>query len=126
MINDHLINFNEIIIAERENEINQIEQEIHDINFIFNELNQILQEQNNNIDHIETQIQSTSNNTHQAVIELQQASQYGKWYKGLLFGIGGFFIGGPVFGLVTGIKSSLTITGISLCSGYLSYKIGRF
>jgi len=68
--------FNDAMIQDREEGIKQIESTIIEVNGIFTDLAQIVHEQGFMIDNIESNVESASHNTAEAVVQLRQASKY--------------------------------------------------
>jgi syntaxin 7 len=73
---DDEIEYNEAIIAEREQSIVDIEHKIHEVNEIFRDLSTLVVEQQGFVDNIEANIESAATRTGDAVGELQSASKY--------------------------------------------------
>ncbi|KAI3659816.1 hypothetical protein MP638_002773 [Amoeboaphelidium occidentale] len=73
---DDEIEYNEAIIAEREQSIVDIEHKIHEVNEIFRDLSTLVVEQQGFVDNIEANIESAATRTGDAVGELQSASRY--------------------------------------------------
>lgn len=69
------IQYNETVIAEREEEIREIEQGIHLVNEIFRDLGTLVQEQGNVLDNIESNVSNIAVNTENAHSELRRASK---------------------------------------------------
>lgn len=70
--------FNDAMIQDREEGIKQIESTIIEVNGIFTDLAQIVHEQGFMIDNIESNVESASHNTAEAVVQLRAASKYQK------------------------------------------------
>jgi syntaxin 7 len=70
--------FNDAMIQDREEGIKQIESTIVEVNGIFTDLAQIVHEQGFMIDNIESNVESASHNTAEAVVQLREASKYQK------------------------------------------------
>jgi len=68
--------FTDAMIQDREEGIKQIESTIREVNGIFTDLAQIVHEQGYMIDNIESNVESASHNTAEAVVELRNASKY--------------------------------------------------
>jgi len=68
--------FNDAMIQDREEGIKQIEATITEVGGIFQDLAQIVHEQGFMIDNIESNVESTSHNTAEAVVELRKASKH--------------------------------------------------
>ena len=75
-VDDAQINFNETLIAEREDEIIEIEQGITELNEIFRDLGSIVAEQGTMIDNIESNVSQMHSNVRGASQELTSASKY--------------------------------------------------
>ena len=72
------VEFNEHIIAEREEGIKEIESAILEVNEIFRDLGQLVNEQQGMLDNIESNIESTVVRTNDATKELTQANKHQK------------------------------------------------
>lgn len=72
------VDFQEMLINEREDDIRNIEQGINDINEIFRDLGTMVTEQGVMIESIEGNVQNTLTNTREASRELTQANNYQK------------------------------------------------
>lgn len=72
------VDFQEMLINEREDDIRNIEQGINDINEIFRDLGTMVTEQGVMIESIEGNVANTLTNTREASRELNQASNYQK------------------------------------------------
>lgn len=72
------VDFQEMLINEREDDIRNIEQGINDINEIFRDLGTMVTEQGVMIESIEGNVQNTLTSTREASRELTQASNYQK------------------------------------------------
>jgi len=72
------LEFNDTIIAEREEGIREIESTINEVNTIFRDLAELVNEQGQMIDNIENNISQTVVRTDQANQELVKASKYQK------------------------------------------------
>jgi t-SNARE complex subunit (syntaxin) len=115
------VEFNEGIIQERNEAIEQIYKDVIDINEIFKDLNKLVQEQEEPIYQLETNINSSVKTTESAIKSLKQAEAYhSKWFskrnKFILMSIAGLSINAPVtvfFGIKAGIISGLSTVGIS-------------
>lgn len=115
------VEFNEGIIQERSEEIEQIYKDVIDINEIFKDLNKLVLEQGEPISQLETNIDSVVLTTKAGVEFLKQAEVYhSKWFskrnKFILMSIVGLSINAPVtvfFGIKAGIISGLSTVGIS-------------
>lgn len=68
--------FNDAMIQDREEGIKQIEATITEVGGIFQDLAQIVHEQGFMIDNIESNVESTSHHTAEAVVELRKASKH--------------------------------------------------
>jgi len=68
--------FQDAMIVDREEGIKQIEATITEVGGIFQDLAQIVHEQGFMIDNIESNVESTSTNTAEAVVQLRQASKH--------------------------------------------------
>ena len=75
---DREIEYSEAVIAEREHDIVEIEQAIHEVNEIFRDLGAIVNEQQGMFDNIEANIESTAVRTGDATVELEGARRYQK------------------------------------------------
>ena len=115
------VEYNEMIINEREENINKISNDILMINEIMKDLNKIVCIQSEPINQIEEQINNTLTKTNNSVKLLEQANSYhekSSYRKLKLLGLGlvGIAINTPVtiiFGLKVGLISSLSTIGIS-------------
>lgn len=115
------VEFNEGMIQERNEEIEQIYKDVLDINEIFKDLNKLVLEQEEPICQVETNIVSSVKTTENGVNLLKQAESYqSKWFskknKFILMSIAGLSINAPVaafFGFKAGIISGLSTIGIS-------------
>ena len=115
------VEYNEMIINEREENINKISNDILMINEIMKDLNKIVCIQSEPINQIEEQINNTLTKTNNSVKLLEQANSYHEKssYRKLKFlglGLVGIAINTPVtiiFGLKVGLISSLSTIGIS-------------
>jgi len=124
------IEFNESIIQERNEEIEQIFKDVQDINEIFKDLNKLVSEQSEPIVLLENNIDSTVKNTEKAVEALKIAESYHKsWFskknKVILLSIAGLSINAPVtvlFGIKAGIISGLSTVGLSALSALFTQK----
>ena len=118
------IEFNEAIIQERNEEIEQIFKDVQDINEIFRDLNKLVLEQSEPIIVLEENIDSSVKSTEKGVDALKIAESYHKsWFskrnKFILMGIAGLSINAPVtilFGLKAGVISGLSTIGLSVLS----------
>lgn len=81
LINNDEFLYQQNLIREREEEIQNIEQGVQELNEIFNDLGQIVQEQGQMVDNIETNIYDVSNSTKTASNELKKALNYQKRSK---------------------------------------------
>ena len=72
------VDFQEMLINEREEEIREIEQGISEVNEIFRDLATMVNEQGVMIESIEGNVQSTLGSTRQAADELVSANRYQK------------------------------------------------
>eukprot|EP00050_Salpingoeca_kvevrii_P006085 m.287348 g.287348 ORF g.287348 m.287348 type:complete len:280 (+) comp11757_c0_seq1:59-898(+) len=75
---DEQIDINEALIEEREQGIQAIERDMMEINDIFRDLNTAVVDQGVILDHIESNMFSTSNNVERGTQELTKASHYQK------------------------------------------------
>ncbi|KAI8362637.1 t-SNARE [Blakeslea trispora] len=73
---DHEIEYNELLISERENEILNIEHGITELNEIFRDMSMLVNEQESGIQSIYGNVLSIAQNTRQAADELVTASHY--------------------------------------------------
>ncbi|KNC48566.1 syntaxin [Thecamonas trahens ATCC 50062] len=73
---DSTIEFNEVLIAEREHDIAEIEATISDVNEIFRDLSTLVNEQGEQLHDIEHHIENTVAHTDGAVKELTKADNY--------------------------------------------------
>ncbi|KAJ3302781.1 hypothetical protein HDV03_004598 [Kappamyces sp. JEL0829] len=73
---DHQIELNERIIAEREEDLQGLEQSIAEVNEIFRDLGSLVNEQQYLLDNIETNVNNVNINMEGAAGELRQASSY--------------------------------------------------
>jgi hypothetical protein len=118
------IEFNQNIIEERNEEIQQIHKDILDISDIFKELDKLINEQNKPINQLENQIDETINKTKDGIIQIQKANEYHKsWFskrnKIILMSIAGLSVNIPVtvlFGLKAGAISGISTFGLSAIS----------
>jgi len=120
-VNDDII-FNESIIEERAREIRQIEESVEDVNQIFRDLGEILSYQRPQLESIEDHVKSTVEHTERAAKELEKAYKYSRWGTALTMGLLGAAAGGPL-GVLAGVKSGIALAGISVGTGYTSYKV---
>lgn len=124
------IDFNQNIIEERNEEIEQIYKDILDINEIFKDLNKYVIEQSEPIHQLENDIIETVKKTEDGLIQLQKANEYHKsWIsrrnKLILMSIAGLSINVPItilFGLKAGAISGLSTIGLSAISNLISKK----
>jgi len=72
------LDFNDNIIAEREEGIREIESTINEVNIIFRDLAELVNDQGQMIDNIENNVSQTVVRTDQANQELTKASSYQK------------------------------------------------
>lgn len=72
------VDFQEMLINEREDDIRQIEQGISELNEIFRDLGTMVTEQGHMIESIEGNVQNTLTSTRDASRELVQANKYQK------------------------------------------------
>ncbi len=115
------VEFNEGIIQERNEEIEKIYKDVHDINEIFKDLNKIVLEQGEPIYQLETNINSSAKIVESGVQSLKEADKsHSKWLskrnKFILMSIAGLSINAPLtvfFGVKAGIISGLSTIGIS-------------
>jgi len=115
------VEYNEMIINEREENINKISNDILMINEIMKDLNKIVCIQSEPINQIEEQINDTLIKTNDSVKLLELANSYhekSSYRKLKLLGLSlvGIAINTPVtiiFGLKVGLISSLSIIGVS-------------
>jgi syntaxin 7 len=118
------VEFNEGLIQERKEEIEQIYKDVFEINGIFKDLNNLVLEQGEPIVHIETNIESTAKQTEKSIKLLNDANAYHKsWLskknKFLLMGIAGLSINAPItilFGIKAGLISGASTIGLSAIS----------
>ncbi|ORX61875.1 t-SNARE [Hesseltinella vesiculosa] len=75
---DNEIEYNEVLISEREGEIQGIEQGITELNEIFRDLGMLVNEQDNGIQSIYSNVLNISQNTRQAAEELTVANRHQK------------------------------------------------
>ncbi|KAJ3043802.1 hypothetical protein HDV00_004210 [Rhizophlyctis rosea] len=75
---DNEVEFNEQLIAEREEDLKEIERSILEVNEIFRDLGTLVTEQGHMLDNIEANVQDVTINMENATGELRQAS---KWQK---------------------------------------------
>ncbi|KXS10681.1 t-SNARE [Gonapodya prolifera JEL478] len=75
---DNEIEYNDAIIAEREEDLKQIETSILEVNEIFRDLGTIVHEQQYMLDNIESNVVSVASNVETANVELRTASRYQK------------------------------------------------
>ncbi|TPX64352.1 hypothetical protein SpCBS45565_g05956 [Spizellomyces sp. 'palustris'] len=73
---DNEIEFNEALIAEREEDLKGIEQSIAEVNEIFRDLGTLVHEQQYMLDNIESNVQSVEINMENATGELRTADRY--------------------------------------------------
>ncbi|KAJ1881733.1 hypothetical protein LPJ57_001419 [Coemansia sp. RSA 486] len=73
---DNEIEYNEALISEREEEIQEIEQGIVELNEIFRDIGTMVTEQQSLLDSIETNVQSVSINVLRGAEELDSANEY--------------------------------------------------
>jgi t-SNARE complex subunit (syntaxin) len=72
------VDFQEALILEREEEIQNIEQGVSDLNVLFRQVAQIVTEQGEQLDTIENNVDNTRDDTRGASVELRQAAKYQK------------------------------------------------
>ncbi|KAJ3196978.1 SNAP receptor [Irineochytrium annulatum] len=73
---DNEIDYNEGLIAEREEDIEQIQRSIAEVNEIFRDLSLMVNQQQADLDNIEGNVESTLTNAQEAHGELTTASKY--------------------------------------------------
>jgi len=78
------IEFNESIIAEREESIREIESAVREVNSMFVELAELVMEQGYIIDNIESNISNAAHSTNRAAKELTKAASYQRSYRSRL------------------------------------------
>jgi hypothetical protein len=124
------LEFNQNIIEERNEEIQQIYKDVLDINEIFKDLNQLVISQAEPINQLENQIDETVKNTENGITNLQKANEYHKsWFsrrnKLILMSIAGLSVNVPItilFGLKAGAISGLSTIGLSAITSLFSKK----
>lgn len=122
------LEFNENIIYERNEEIQQIYQDVLDITEIFKDLNKIVHEQSEPIVKLEKQMDSIVDTTKNAVKHLKIANEYQtSWFskrnKIILMSIAGLSINIPItltLGLKAGAISGLSTIGLSAFTSLFS------
>lgn len=122
------IEFDQNIIEERNEEIQQICNDIYAINEIFKDLNKMVESQTEPINQLEEHIDDTLNKTEDGIIQLKQANDYHKsWFskrnKLILLSIAGLSVNIPVtilFGLKAGVISGVSTVGLSAISSIFS------
>jgi syntaxin 7 len=82
---DKEIEYNEVVIADREQSIVEIEHAILEVNEIFRDLGTMVNDQQGMIDNIEANIESTAVRTGDAQLELQTAEKYQKKARNRMF-----------------------------------------
>lgn len=78
---DQEIQFNDMLIKDREDSIREIESTIVEINSLFKDLAQTVTQQQDMIDNIETNLEQAADRTEAGVGELQKASEYQRSYR---------------------------------------------
>jgi t-SNARE complex subunit (syntaxin) len=122
------VEINEIIIRERNEEIEHIVKDVKEINEIFKDLSKLVNEQSEPILTIEKNINNSHIHTEKAVETLKIAETYNnKWFskrnKFILLGVAGLSINAPitvVLGIKAGIISSLSTIGLSAITAIFS------
>lgn len=76
------VDFQEALIAEREEEIRNIEQGVGDLNVLFQQVAQIVTEQGEQLQGIEANVENTHQDTRAADRELRQAARYQRNARG--------------------------------------------
>jgi len=101
---DNQINLQETIIAERDRGIREIQTQIHEVNEIFRDLAVLVADQGNQLEDIESAMNTTVERTEDARRQLSRAQRRqrnsGRWlcFLLVLFAGGMFFIGVALFG----------------------------
>jgi t-SNARE complex subunit (syntaxin) len=113
------IEFNEMLIKERNEEIEQIVKDIDDLHSIFKELNQMVSEQTSPIAQIETNSCSALEKTEKSIELLKSAETYqtkffSKTNKLILATVIGLSISSPI-AIMFGMKAGIGI-GAGLCT----------
>ena len=85
------IEFNESLIAEREQAIVEIEQSIVEVNEIFRDLGTLVTEQQGMLDNIESNIENAAIRSRDAQVELEGAERYQKKSRNRMFCLLGMF-----------------------------------
>jgi len=124
------VEFNENLIQERKEEIEQIYKDIGDINEIFKDLNNLVNMQTKSINEIEENIDITVNKVEDGVENVKKAESYYKLWlnkrnKFLLLSIAGLSINIPVtlaLGLKAGAISGLSTIGFGAITTLFSKK----
>lgn len=117
---------NKMIIKEHDEEIRQIFNDIKEIYEIFTEFNKMVVLQDEKIDNIEMNLETTVNTTKNSVSILEKAKSYynkvlSKKNKLLLIGATGITINAPItllLGLKVGFVTGLTTLGIGAFTSY--------
>eukprot|EP00123_Amoebidium_parasiticum_P009885 comp19764_c2_seq1/m.23646 comp19764_c2_seq1/g.23646 ORF comp19764_c2_seq1/g.23646 comp19764_c2_seq1/m.23646 type:complete len:297 (-) comp19764_c2_seq1:67-957(-) len=81
---DNEVEYNEAIIAEREEGIERIHTEILQVNEIFRDLGTMVSEQGAQLDHIEANLSSTNNTTAKGLQDLTEAQKHQRKARGKL------------------------------------------
>ena len=118
------LEFNQHIIQERHEEIQQIYTDVMNIHEIFTDLDKLVNEHNERINQFENNIDDTVKYTKDSVIQIQKANDYHKsWFSRrnslILMSIAGLAVNVPVtilFGLKAGIVSGISTIGLSTIS----------
>lgn len=124
------LEFNESIIQERNEEIEEIYKEVLEINEIFKDLNKLVHEQSEPINELEKNIDSTVEKTQNGVEQLKKAEIYhnalmSKRNKLILMSLVGLSINIPVtltLGLKAGAISGLSTVGLGAITSLFSNK----
>lgn len=106
----------------RSREISDINKSVQEINDIFMTLSDIIAGQTCRIETFGGHIEETIVSTEGACKELGKSNMYSSWVSALTMGLIGGVVAGPV-GFIVGIESSVVLLGLSVGSGYISYKV---
>jgi uncharacterized protein YoxC len=124
------VEFNENLIEERNEEIQQIYKDVVEINEIFKDLNKLVHSQSESINKVEEQIEQTVNKVEKGVEYIKEAEIYhnswlSKRNKIILLSIAGLSINIPItltLGLKAGAISGLSTVGFGAITTLFSKK----
>jgi len=113
-----------MINIHRNEELKDIEKDVESIRAINKGLQDIIRNQGEHLNVVSYNIEDTISECISAVEQLEQANYYTRGITTLGCCVAGGVIAGPI-GVLVGIKSSVTLLGLTLGGGYLGYTAAK-